>query len=226
MRIIPWWGRACDELSARDPVMTSLVERHRSEQLRGSGDAFRTLINAIVGQQISVAAADAIWRRMLSAYPGFVPRILAEAPADRLRSLGLSNQKADYVRGIARAFVDGTVDPDSWHGKTDEQVHAELTGLRGVGPWTADMVLIFHLHRPDVLPLGDIGLVNAAARLYGIDAAGESFSAKPTPKPMTPRALQEARTAWLREHAERWRPWRTVATWYIWRDLDAEPVVY
>ena len=235
MRQISWWDRACDELKDRDPVMTALVDRHRSERLRGSGDAFRTLINAIVGQQISVAAADAIWRRLTDVHPEFSPDSLAEANVSELRAVGLSTQKAISVRGIAQAFVDGAVDPESWHNRTDSDVHAELTALRGVGPWTADMLLIFHLHRPDVLPLGDIGLVNAAARLYGFDqepldharSSGEAASsASLAAKRAASRARLEARKAWLRQHAERWRPWRTVATWYIWRDLDVEPVVY
>lgn len=235
MRGIPWWDRACDELKARDPVMTALVDRHRSERLRGSGDAFRTLINAIVGQQISVAAADAVWGRLTAAYAELTPESLAKADVADLRAVGLSNQKAISVCGIARAFVEGAVDPESWQDRSDADVRAELTGLRGVGPWTADMVLIFHLHRPDVLPLGDIGLVNAAARLYRFDQNRSDHvpsrdeaasSASPAAKRAASRARLETRKAWLREHADRWRPWRTVATWYIWRDLDVEPVVY
>lgn len=245
MQRIPWWDRACDELKARDPVMTALVDRHRSERLRGSGDAFRTLINAIVGQQISVAAADAVWSRLTAAYAELTPESLAMANVIDLRAVGLSNQKAISVCGIAQAFVEGAVDPASWQDKSDADVRAELTALRGVGPWTADMVLIFHLHRPDVLPLGDIGLVNAAARLYRFDQNNfdhNSFdqnrsdhapsrddaasSGSPAAKRAVSRARLETRKAWLREQADRWRPWRTVATWYIWRDLDVEPVVY
>ena len=206
MKPIPWWQQACQELTDRDPVIAALISAHRDDRLCGSGDAFQTLLNAVVGQQISVAAADSIWGRLKTAFPGLAPQALAAAEQTALRAVGLSTQKAGYIRDIAGAFAVGAIDPAAWDQMADREVHEELTALRGVGPWTADMVLIFHLHRPDVLPLGDIGLVNAAARLFGWE--------------------QDRRSRRLREHAERWRPWRTVATWYIWRDLDAEPVVY
>ncbi len=206
MKSIPWWQQACRELTDRDPVIAALISAHRGDRLCGSGDAFQTLLNAIIGQQISVAAASTIWGRLTAAFPGLAPQSLAVAEQTSLRAVGLSTQKAGYIRGIAGAFAEGVIDPAAWDQMPDREVHQELTALRGVGPWTADMVLIFHLHRPDVLPLGDLGLVNAAARLYGWE--------------------QDRRSQRLREHAERWRPWRTVATWYIWRDLDAEPVVY
>ncbi|TVQ28806.1 MAG: DNA-3-methyladenine glycosylase 2 family protein [Spirochaetaceae bacterium] len=205
----PYWADACAALAAADPVLAELIERHRADVLTGSGDGFRTLLNAIVGQQISVSAAASIWGRLTDLLPGLSPGDVAAAAHEALRAVGLSNRKAEYVVGIARAFADGSIDPDAWVSMDDADVTAQLVSLRGVGPWTAQMVLIFHLHRPDVLPTGDIGLVNAAARLYG-------WTASTLP----------GRAARLRDHAERWRPWRTVATWYIWRDLDAEPVIY
>lgn len=205
-----YWSQACRELSARDEVLAHLIRTHRADVLRGSGDAFRTLVNAIVGQQISVAAAAGIWGRLTSVHPTLDPEILQDAPVDSLREIGLSSRKAEYVRGVATAFAAGTVDDSAWDDMDDDEIRTELTALRGIGPWTAEMILIFHLRRPDVLPLGDIGLLNAAARLYGWDGTD---------------ALSERREA-LASHAERWRPWRTVATWFIWRDLDAEPVIY
>lgn len=218
VQTIEWWNRACEQLSVRDPIMARLIRDHRGDSLRGSGDAFQTLLNAVVGQQISVAAASSIWRRLNEKFPRPGPASIAAADDAVLRSVGLSMQKVAYVRGIARAFVSGAVDPAAWAQMSDEEVHDELTGLRGVGPWTADMMLIFHLHRPDVLPLGDLGLLNAAARLYGWNGADETNSA--------PRIRLAGARQRLRDHAERWRPWRTVATWFVWRDLDAEPVVY
>jgi DNA-3-methyladenine glycosylase II len=205
-----YWEQACRELSAADEVLARLVSTHNDEVLHGSGDAFRTLVNAIVGQQISVAAADGIWGRLSGAYPSLDPESLADASPDTLRGLGLSRRKAEYIRGVAAAVVSGELDDARWDEMTDDAVRDELVALRGVGPWTAEMVLIFHARRPDILPLGDIGLVNAAARLYGWDALTTAV---------------ERRDA-LARHAERWRPWRTVATWFIWRDLDAEPVIY
>ncbi len=202
----PYWARACDELASRDEILRRLIAVHRDDVLRGSGDAFRTLVNAIVGQQISVAAAAGIWRRLTGAHPRLTPRALAEADAADLRAAGLSTRKTEYIQSIASAFVDGRINPSAWSSMKDDELRDELVAYRGIGPWTADMVLIFHARRPDVLPLGDLGLVNAAARLYGWDGA--------------------SRTERLRQHAERWRPWRTVATWFIWRDLDADPVIY
>ena len=193
-------------------MLDRLIAAHRADVLRGSGDAFRTLVNAIVGQQISVAAAAGIWGRLTAAYPGISPDALADAEPAELRAIGLSGRKVEYVRGIAEVFARREIDEATWDDRTDEEIRSQLTSLRGIGPWTAEMVLIFHLRRPDVLPLGDIGLVNAAARLYGWDADGSGGL--------------PARRARLAGHAERWRPWRTVATWFIWRDLDAEPVIY
>ena len=212
----PYWDEACAELAARDPILAGLIETHKADVLRGSGDAFRTLVNAIVGQQISVAAADGIWKRLLAAYPGIRATDLASAAVEDLRSVGLSWRKAEYIQGIATAFASGAVDDSAWADRSDEEVRDALTNLRGVGPWTADMLLIFHLKRPDVLPLGDIGLVNAASALYRWDVDAEASAAR----------RLAARQHVLAQHAEQWRPWRTVATWFIWRDLDAEPVIY
>ena len=205
-----YWQQACSDLSARDATMARLIERFEGDRLDGSGHAFQTLVNAIVGQQISVAAAESIWKRIRDLEPDLTPRGIIALDVDQLRSAGLSGRKTEYIQGIARAFADGTVDPARWYAMTDDEVRTQLTGLRGVGPWTADMMLIFYLHRPDVLPLGDIGLVNGTTRLYGWDSTLQLRHRVPI----------------LREYAELWRPWRTVATWYVWRDLDAEPVLY
>ncbi|MFW5884083.1 MAG: DNA-3-methyladenine glycosylase family protein [bacterium] len=207
----PYWQDACRDLARRDPVIARLIREHPGEAVRGSGDPFRTLLNAIVGQQISVAAADGIWARLLEAFPRFTPRTIAAAEPARLREVGLSARKAEYAVGVARAFSDGRLDPRRWPAMEDAEIRSELSALRGVGPWTADMMLIFSAHRPDVLPLGDIGLLNAAARLYGW--TGDATT-----------AAEKRRR--LREHAETWQPWRTVGTWYVWCDLDEETVIY
>jgi len=207
-----YWNAACAQLAERDEVLADLIRTHEHDVLRGSGDAFRTLVNAIVGQQISVAAAAGIWGRLVTAYPEVSPSQIAGASPDGLRAIGLSRRKAEYVVAAAEAFLSGAIDDAVWDEQSDDEIRERLTSLRGVGPWTADMVLIFHARRADVLPLGDIGLVNASARLYGWDATETA-------------ALAERRER-LHRHAERWRPWRTVATWFIWRDLDVEPVIY
>ncbi len=205
-----YWDDAAKALSERDGVLAALVDRHRGERLSGSGDAFTTLANAIVGQQISVAAAAGIWRRLAEAYPGMPAAVIAAAQVEELRARGLSARKAEYLKGLAEAFASGALSDELFRDLDDDAVRERLCALRGIGPWTAEMFLIFHLRRPDVLPLGDIGLHRAARRLYGFP---EDLSASET----------KARLSAL---AEAWRPWRTVAVWYLWRDLDAEPVVY
>jgi len=205
-----YWDVAAEALAGSDAVLATLIKRHRGERLSGSGDSFTTLANAIVGQQISVAAASGIWGRLEKRFPGMAPPDLAAADIDTLRACGLSGRKAEYIRGIAQAFVRGDYSSGSFDALDDDQVRERLCALRGVGPWTAEMFLIFHLHRPDVLPLGDIGLHRAAQKLYGWPADEPSAETK--------KRLLEA--------GEAWRPWRTVAVWYLWRDLDAEPVVY
>ncbi len=212
MSVLRSWDQACSELSGRDSIMAALIAQHRGDRLRGSGEGFQTLVNAIVGQQISVAAAAGTWERLWRAYPRFRAEDFLASTPESLRALGLSRRKAEYIIGIARAVHTGELNPAAWESMGDEEIRADLMRLRGIGRWTADMVLIFYLHRPDVLPIGDLGLVNAAIRLY----ANGSETGAPL----------RARQNWLLDHAERWRPWRTVATWFIWRDLDAEPVVY
>lgn len=201
-----WWREARAALAAADPVMAALCARYRGEGLTGQGDPFLTLARAIVAQQISVRAADSIWAR-LEARVGTVspPRIAARSEG-ALREAGLTRQKARYLRDIAAAFADGRIDPAGWREADDAAAIAALVALRGVGRWTAEMFLIFHLQRPDVLPLADIGVRRAVARHYG-EAAGATAEAV------------EAR-------ARCWCPWRTGAVWHLWRSLDPLPVAY
>ena len=190
--------------------MQRLIMTHPGEALSGSGVLFRTLMKAIVGQQISVLVADRIWERLHAVMPQLTPEVALAIDATELRKTGLSWRKVEYMHGIAEALTAGTINPDAWEHMNDEEIQRELQQVRGIGPWTADMVLIFFLMRPDVLPLGDIGLINSAFNLYQWEDPG------------TP--------ALRREHVARagedWKPYRTVATWYIWRALDATPVIY
>jgi len=205
-----YWETAVGELSARDPVLAGVIARYGDERLSGNGDPFRTLANAIVGQQISATVAARIWQRLTAAFPDLSPAAVAAAPESRLWACGLSRRKVEYLYGIAQAVQNGSLDLAALAVADDETVRKMLVAIRGIGPWTAEMFLIFHLHRPDVLPLGDVGLLRGCKRLYR------------WPKEEAIRTLRE-RTAAL---GETWRPWRTVATWYVWRDLDATPVVY
>ena len=201
-----YWQQACAELAISDPVMAALITRYPDAILANRGDPFQTLARAIVGQQISVKAADSIWARFAEVAQTIRPEHVATLELDALAACGLSRRKAEYLRDLAGHFVDGRVEPARWKEMADEAVIGELTDVRGIGRWTAEMFLIFSLRRPDVWPVDDIGLQKAVA-LHYLD--GE----RPTPKA-------------LRILGERHAPWRTVATWYLWRSLDPMVVQY
>lgn len=190
----------------RDKVLAAIIRRHPHVMLRRRGTPFFTLARAIVGQQISVKAADAVWGRLLGAAGTMTPAAVLALDEAALRACGLSARKADYLRDLAGHISARRVNPRRWAGMDDEAVIAELTAVRGIGRWTAEMYLIFNLLRADVLPVDDLGLLKAIGLAYfdGVmPARGEAS-----------------------ELAQRWRPWRTVATWYLWRSLDPVPVEY
>ncbi len=201
-----YWHAACDELAAADPVMAALIARYPDCVLGDRGDPFQTLARAIVGQQISVKAADSIWARFAAQAGTVSPARIAAFDPGQLAACGLSRRKAEYLVDLAGHFADGRIVPEHWTQMDDEAVIAELVDVRGIGRWTAEMFLIFNLRRPDVWPVDDIGLQKAVARHY---LAGE----RPT-------------LAALREQGKRFMPWRTVATWYLWRSLDPVVVQY
>lgn len=201
-----YWQHASAMLAQGDPVMAALVERFRGASLVSRGDPFATLARAIVGQQISVKAADSIWIRLSAALPLMTPaRVLASA-GDPLRDCGLSLRKVEYLVDLARHFSAGQIDQQRWSSVSDAEIIAELTAVRGIGVWTAEMFLIFNQLRPDVFPLDDIGLQKAVAVHY-------FQGTRPS------RGI-------LAAHGDLWRPWRSVATWYLWRSLDPLPVEY
>jgi DNA-3-methyladenine glycosylase II len=210
----PYWDDATRALSRCDPVLRRLVRRHPGIHLRRRGDPFTTLARAMVGQQISVKAADAIWKRFVAAAgaaprrgsPRLHPAKVAALALPALRACGLSARKAEYLTDLAVHFASGRLDPARWKQLDDETLIAALVDVKGIGRWTAEMFLIFHELRPDVLPVADLGLQRAMAMHY---RGGRK---------LTPRAMIA--------QAEAWRPWRSVATWYLWRSLDPIPVEY
>jgi DNA-3-methyladenine glycosylase II len=202
----PYWQQASRELARADPVMGGLVETYAGAALVSRGDPFATLVRSIVGQQISVKAADSVWTRLRAAVPALKPKAVLARTAEELRACGLSARKAEYIADLAGHFAKGQIHPRRWPKMSDAEVIAELTAVRGIGVWTVEMFLIFNLLRPDVFPLDDIGLQRAVAMHY---LAGER-----------PGRRELARIG------ERWRPWRSVATWYLWRSLDPVPVSY
>jgi len=201
------WKLACAALYRADLVVARLIDRYPGEALEPHGDVFRTLLRSIVGQQISVAAAERIWARMIARLGTPTPRAVLAAGEAALVACGLTRRKAAHAGAIALLIRDAAVDTGAWRHADDEAVAAALQALPGIGRWSADMVMIFALGRPDVLPAADIGLQRAVARHFGI-------------------ARSELDKARLEAVADRWRPWRSVATWYLWRDLDPVPVAY
>ena len=201
-----YWEDACASLSATDPVLAGLIKTYPGMSLRSRGDAFHTLARSIVGQQISVKAADSVWTRLELALGDVASTQVLLTDVTALRACGLSARKVEYLSDLARHEQAGRLDPQAWQKWEDEAIIAELCAIRGIGRWTAEMFLMFHMLRPDVLPLDDVGLIKAMAAHYH---AGE----RPVRKVM-------------QQQAESWRPWRSVATWYLWRSLDPVPVEY
>jgi len=208
-----YWAEACAALRAADPVMAVLMDAHPTGMLVGRGAPLETLMRSVVGQQISVKAAQSIWLRFAAAV-GEVndPHAVLRVPDEAMRACGFSGSKVRYVKGIAQGFADGTVHPGLWNGMDDAAVSAELVKLPGIGRWTAEMFLMFHLLRPDVLPVDDLGLVKG----YKVAYFGAEFEDLPL------KAWQTKLIA----AAEAWRPWRSVAVWYLWRSLDPVEVGY
>jgi DNA-3-methyladenine glycosylase II len=201
-----YWIRAKRALARRDTVLARIIRSHPRIALEPRGEPFHTLARAIVGQQISVKAAASIWARVCALAPQMHPQEVADARHARLRACGLSARKAEYLGGLARHFIEGTLHPSAWKRMEDEAVIAELVQVRGIGRWTAEMFLMFNLLRPDVLPLDDLGLQRAICLNY---FKGRKVSLHT-----------------MRRIASVWSPWRSVATWYLWRSLDPIPVEY
>jgi len=209
----PFWLRAKRALSACDPVLAQIIAQHPRIALASRGDAFTTLARSIVGQQISVKAAQAVWGRVLGTCPEFAPKTLLRRRATTLRGCGLSDRKVEYLRDLASRFASGRIDSACFAQQSDDEIIAELTDIRGIGRWTAEMFLIFSLLRPNVLPLDDLGLLKAISVNY-LDG---------TP---IDRLFKRDGRAQIEKLAVAWAPWRSVATWYMWRSLDPIPVEY
>ena len=201
-----YWNKATRHLSNQCPQMKMLIKRYKGEALRARGNGFYTLARSVVGQQISVKAADSVWKKIEQAVKPLTPKKLLALPEDELRACGLSKPKAVYLRNVAEFFLKRDVTAEYWAKHTDEEVMAELVAIKGIGSWTAEMFMIFHLLRPDVFPVKDLAVLKA------VDM---HITGKERLKPAEYLAL-----------AARWAPYRTVASWYLWRSLDPVPVEY
>lgn len=205
-----YWAHACDYLSQKDKVLGKIIKTYKGEGPMRKSNAFHTLARSIVGQQISVKAADSVWLKLEKAAKGKIePKVIAKLKDKQLRGCGLSEMKVTYMRNVANFFVNDMA------GKIDliDHDHVEIAGklieIKGIGKWTVDMFMIFHMHAADVFPIGDLGLVNAIKRHYNINSKDKKILLKK-----------------INKIGENWKPYRTVATWYLWRSLDPVPVEY
>jgi DNA-3-methyladenine glycosylase II len=201
-----FWDAACKHLMKKDRVMKRLIPQFKDAALESRGDPFVTLARSIVGQQISVKAAQTVWDRFSLLPQSMTPLEVLRLGVQDMRAVGLSARKVEYLLDLALHFAEQRLRVDSWAGQRDEDIIGELIAIRGIGRWTAEMFLIFHLMRPNVLPLDDVGLLNGISRNY---FSGEQVSRSDA-----------------REVAAAWAPFCSVATWYIWRSLDPVPVAY
>ena len=203
------YAKARRSLMRRDPVMRDLIRRHGACGLADNQhtDPYKALVHSIMSQQLSTKAAATIARRFDDLFGGAfpTPRQVLDMPEEKLRSVGLSGMKVSFVRDLARRVEDGSLRLDAFDAMTDEEVIDALTEVKGIGRWTAEMFLMFRLHRPDVLPVGDLGIVNAIKKQYRLRKT-------PTPERMI-------------RLGESWRPYRSIACWYLWASLDNKPNV-
>ncbi len=201
------YARARRLLARRDPVLRDLMRRHGPCGLADAqhSDPFRALVHAIIAQQLSTKASATIEARFAALFDGApTPAAVAAAPDARLRGVGLSTQKLGYVRDLSRRVESGSLPLAALDRMPDEEVVSALTQVKGIGRWTAEMFLMFRLHRPDVLPVGDLGIVKAVQRAYRL---------RTVPSPARLLRLGDA-----------WRPYRSVACWYLWASLDNAPL--
>jgi len=201
-----YWQDACKHLAKRDRVMKKLIQTFQGSFLQSRGNAFTTLARSVVGQQISVKAAQSDWIRFEALTPCLSPDAVLKLRVDDMRAAGLSARKVEYLVDLSLHFSSDALHVDEWANMADEAIIQELVAIRGIGRWTAEMFLIFHLMRPNVLPVDDVGLINGISSAY--------YSGEPVSR------------SDVKELAVSWSPYSTVATWYIWRSLDPVPVNY
>lgn len=202
-----YWEQAIAELIKRDRILRKIIQPAQNNSYPVSqGKPFMTLARAIVGQQVSVQSSEAIWKRFTQLCKNITPAAVLRLSPQQMQGVGLSKRKVEYIQDLAQHFKDGHVHSTNWPDMGDQEIIDELIQIRGIGRWTAEMFLIFHLCRPNVLPLDDLGLLKSISLNY---FSGESVSRHD-----------------VREMANNWQPWCTVATWYLWRSLDPIPVEY
>jgi DNA-3-methyladenine glycosylase II len=201
-----YWDRAKRALARKDPVMAAVMRAHPKVFMMQRGEPFFTLARAICGQQISVKAAQSVWNRLVLCCSTIEPKAILAKKRAELRACGLSDRKVEYIADLAQHFANGRIHVHKWPAMDDEAIIEELTEVRGIGRWTAEMFLMFNLLRPDVFPVDDLGVQKGIRLAY-----------------FKNRKISLKR---MKKLGDTWRPWRSVATWYLWRSLDPVPVEY
>ena len=201
-----FWQKAKKALSAKDKKLSKVIESYPNDFLFSKSDPFFTLARSIVGQQISVKAAQSVWDKLEIKVKKINPKIILKTHSGTLKSVGLSRQKVNYLKNLARAFIEKKIKINLWNKMNDEEIIQDLIQIKGIGRWTAEMFLIFNLCRADIFPLDDIGMIKGLCKLYKISYPTERER--------------------IIKIGDKWKPYRSVATWYLWRSLDPIPVEY
>ncbi len=201
-----FWIKAKKELCLKDKKLSKLIKRYPNDFLYSKSDPFKTLARSIIGQQISVRAAQSVWDKFEKKCKNISPKQVAKIHYMTLKSCGISRQKITYLKCLSKAFIDNTIKPNTWIKLEDEEIISQLTKIKGIGRWTAEMYLIFNLCRPDVFPVNDVGVIKGICNCYNLKY---------------PISVHRAITI-----SNKWKPWRSVAIWYLWRSLDPIPVEY
>lgn len=202
-----YWQQAIADLSLKDPKIKKIIELNSKLELTSRGDAYQTLARAVVGQQISVKAADSIWKKLTNYVSKTTPEKIVKYSVEELKKTGLSLQKATYLQNIAFYFKENKINSENyWKNKNYEEISKELIQIKGVGNWTIEMFGIFFLLEPDIFPSKDLGLINAINLLYG--------------------GKEKLKIEKILKLSEIWKPWRTVATCFLWRSIDSSIVSY
>ena len=201
-----YWEDAKKDLIKKDKDLGKIILNYPRDFLFTKSDPFYTLARSIIGQQISVSAAQAVWNRFEIKAKMINPQTINDMHHMSLKSCGLSKQKIKYLKSLSSAFIKKTIQPRKWVSMENEKIVEELTQIKGIGRWTAEMYLIFNLCRPDIFPADDLGLIKGICKCYNYEY---------------PISKEQAIKI-----SNKWKPWRSVATWYFWRSLDPIPVEY
>lgn len=201
-----WWNKAKSFLKNNDPVMKAIIINYNDGSIESRGEPFNALCRTIVGQQISVKAAASIWDKFENGIKEVAPKNIIKYGNTKLQKFGLSNRKVEYMVGLSNFLINNPSAINSWKKMNDDSVIKELCKLKGIGPWSAEMFLMFVFLRPDILPLGDLGLRRAVGKNY-LNKFDPSYGE-------------------VEEVAEQWKPYRSAATWYLWRSIDPIAVEY